>query len=243
MFDAEVTPSDRILFRELVKRRTQGMPVAYLVGKKEFFSIELLVDSRVLIPRPETEVLVSRALAILPKDQPARFLDVGTGSGAIAIAIAKNRPLASGIAIDIDPDALAVATANVERLGLGDRIELRQGTLLTTLTADERFHLVASNPPYIRQNEMATLPPDVRDYEPKQALLAGEDGLSVLTDLIEHAPEYLHPGGSLLLEFGIDHAPTLKRSVESHGKFASCDIINDDARIPRVLAARTFHPA
>ncbi|MBY0586997.1 peptide chain release factor N(5)-glutamine methyltransferase [bacterium] len=232
-------PTDRVRFRELVKQRSQGRPVAYLVGKREFFSMEFEVDPRVLIPRPETEVLASRALAYLPKDRPSRFLDIGTGSGAIAIVLASHRPSATGVAIDISPDALNVAQQNVARHHLSDRIELRTGGMLATLARDEHFDVIASNPPYVRESEYASLPKDVRDFEPRQALVAGADGLFVLADIVEHAPEYLLPGGSLLLEFGIDHAQPMKDRVLADPRYLSCEIVADDTRTPRVLVAKT----
>jgi release factor glutamine methyltransferase len=122
---------------------------------------------------------------------------------------------------------------------LNGRIELRQGSLLTTLASEERFDLIVSNPPYVREKEWESLPPDVRNFEPKIALVAGPDGLTVLRDLIDHAPAYLRPGGSLILEFGIDHAESLTRLVEQDGRYNRSEIIDDDARIPRLLIAHS----
>jgi release factor glutamine methyltransferase len=122
---------------------------------------------------------------------------------------------------------------------LTGRIELRQGSILTTLTSDERYDLIVSNPPYVRQTEWEALSPEVRDFEPKISLVAGPDGLLVLRDLIDHAPEYLRPGGWLIVEFGIDHADPLTRLVEEDGRYGRSEIIADDARIPRLLAVQT----
>lgn len=238
MFDAEVLPADRATFRDLVRQRSQGKPVAYLVGRREFYSLDFEVDPKVLIPRPETEVLVSRAIASLPKERSTRVLDVGTGSGAIAIALAHHRPLAKVIAIDIEPGPIEVAGRNLIRHHLVDRVELRLGTWTNTIATDEHFDLIVSNPPYVRDSEFSQLSPEVRDHEPRCALVAGPDGLDVLRELLVLAPRYLVPGGWLMVEFGIDQAHLLLDLVQSAGCWTHAQTIEDDARRPRVLVCQ-----
>ncbi|HEY7956580.1 MAG TPA: peptide chain release factor N(5)-glutamine methyltransferase, partial [Polyangia bacterium] len=182
-------------FRELIKRRLAGEPVAYLVGKKEFRSLELMVDARVLVPRPETETLVEVALELAP--DLAKLVDIGTGSGAIALALKAARPDATVLAVDRSPDAAEVARANAERLGLA--VEVRTGDLLAPVLADAPFDLIVSNPPYLLSSELPSLPIEVR-HEPALALDGGEDGLAILRRLAEGALALLQSGGALVVE-------------------------------------------
>jgi release factor glutamine methyltransferase len=186
---AELPPAVGRLYGELVRRRLRREPLAYIVGTKGFCRIELAVDSRVLVPRPETELLVEVAL----ERRPGRVLDVGTGSGAIALAVADELPEAEVVATDTSPGALAVARANAARLGLADRIRFEPGTV----PADGSFDLVLANLPYVAERDWAGLEPEVTQWEPREALLAGEDGLdayrALLAPLDEGPAECLRP--------------------------------------------------
>jgi release factor glutamine methyltransferase len=200
-FDRPLLGPELASFRELVKRRQGGEPVAYLTGHKEFWSLDLLVDPRVLIPRPDTETAVEEALERLKESAPAapRIADVGTGSGALALALKKTRPEATVYASDLSADALAVARANAERLGL--EITFLQGSLGEPLRALEKLDLITANLPYVRAGDIPSLAPEVRS-EPLLALDGGADGLDLVRALVTAAPALLAPGGALVLEIG-----------------------------------------
>jgi release factor glutamine methyltransferase len=191
-------------FANLVERRCAGEPVAYLIGTQGFWSLDLRVSPAVLIPRPETELLVEWALEGIPADAPARIADLGTGSGAIALAIAKERPLAQVTATDCSAGALAVARDNAARAGLA--ATFREGDWWGALAA-ARFDLIVSNPPYIARDD-AHLP--ALRYEPPLALSDGADGLQALRIIIGGARDHLHDGGRLLVEHGYDQGPAVR---------------------------------
>ena len=191
-------------YAELIARRAAAEPVAYLIGSREFYGIELQVDPRVLIPRPETELLVDAVLDHIgsrPNPQ-VRMVDVGTGSGAIALAVAANCDTVAVYAVDVSADALAVAQANVTRLDERRAVTLLQGDLLDPLPV--MVDIIAANLPYITSADYPTLMADVRDYEPRLALEAGTEGLDVIRRLLQQAPAHLNPGGVLFLEIGAD---------------------------------------
>jgi release factor glutamine methyltransferase len=231
----------RTAFRELVRRRAEGTPVAYLVGYREFYSLSFRVTPDVLIPRPETEFLVMALLDLartLPDGREVTICDVGTGSGIIAVCAAKHLPTARVLATDSSPAALEVARANVRRHDLEDRIELVASDLFAAVPAERRFDFVVSNPPYVTRAEMASLPVEVRQFEPHEALLAGERGTEVIESLIAQAAERLPPGGHLLVEIN----PVLDDAVQSllvaDGRFEPLPTVKDLARLPRVVQAR-----
>jgi release factor glutamine methyltransferase len=216
-YDEPLLPETAERYLQLILRRMRHEPVAYLVGRKEFYGLDLLVDRRVLIPRPETELLVDAVLDIVQEDAfvqenvqtdaaPAqrrwRMADVGAGSGAIALAVACNAANVSVYAIDLIPDALAVARSNVERLDERRQITLLQGDLLAPLP--ERVDLIVANLPYISSGVYMQLDAAVRDYEPRQALEAGDQGLDAIARLLQQAPNYLCSPGKILLEIGYD---------------------------------------
>jgi release factor glutamine methyltransferase len=188
-------------YRALIERRSQGEPTQYLTGSREFYGRKFLVDPRVLIPRPETELLAEAALRALPKDAPSRVLDLCTGSGCIAVTIACERPQASVWATDLSAAACEVARANAEALGAGGRVTLMQGDLFAPLPAGAKFDVVVSNPPYVKTGEIATLSREVQK-EPKAALDGGADGLEVIRRIAAGAKAWLKPGGLLALEIG-----------------------------------------
>jgi protein-(glutamine-N5) methyltransferase, release factor-specific len=235
--DRPLTTAEVDAYRRAVARRAHREPVAYITGKREFFSIELLVDRRCLIPRPETEILVETALEEIrqrfPEKPEIKVADIGTGSGAIAISVAKHEPRARVTAVDIDRDALDVAAANVQRTGVADRVTLKLGELLTPL-GGEFFDAILSNPPYISEEEWRHLAPDVRDYEPRQALVGGKDGLAVIRQLIQEAKRSLAPGGFLAIEIGASQGDRVVALAQASG-YAKTRLVQDLAGLDRVV--------
>jgi release factor glutamine methyltransferase len=236
-YDDEVDESPRAAFRDLVRRRSEGAPVAYLVGKKEFFSLTLAVSPSVLIPRPDSEFVVVEFLAAFKGVEAPRIVDVGTGSGCLALACIQNHKTATAVAIDISPDALAIARANAESLGLKERVEFREGNLLEPVASNGPFDAILSNPPYIRSEIVPTLEPGVAAYEPHLALDGGPDGLRVVAPLIEQAVSLLKPGGLLLLEIGSDQEADVRALLAAQPALSLAPTVRDHANHPRVLKA------
>lgn len=225
----------------LVARRALGEPVAYLTGAREFYGRTFRVTPDVLIPRPETELVVSEALACIGGREPGApgppvVIDVGTGSGCIAVTIALEHPEARIIATDISAAALGVAEENARRLGAADRIAFRHGALLAGV--DEPADLIVSNPPYIATADRASLAVDVVSYEPAAALFAGEDGLSVARQLIAAAPRSLRSGGWLVMEIGFGQADDIARLIDEQPHLSVIRIQADLQQIPRAVVAR-----
>jgi release factor glutamine methyltransferase len=252
-FDEVVAEDVRAKFRALVKRRAEGTPVAYLVGKREFFSLPFHVTPDVLIPRPETEFVVVEAVDALKQkrpgvgssglgdqksESPPLVCDVGTGSGAIAVAIARHAPEARVVAVDLSPAALDVARQNAAGLGAADRITFLQSDLLAGVPAEMRFDVVVSNPPYIGEHEAETLSSSVRDYEPRQALIAGPTGTEVIERLIPQAAERLVPGGWLIMEISPMIAERVVKLLAANGRFEPATITKDLAGLARVAKVR-----
>jgi release factor glutamine methyltransferase len=201
--EREVEALEVAAVRAAVARRSRREPLAYILGRREFWSVTLAVGPDVLVPRPSTEHLVEAVLARVAADESARLVDVGTGSGAIAVALALERPRVRVVATDVSEGALTVARRNVARHGLEGRVELRRGDLFEALgEADGPFDVIVSNPPYVPEGSVAELMPEVRDFEPVGALAAGPEGLSVLRRLIGEAGAWLWAGGWLVLEHG-----------------------------------------
>jgi release factor glutamine methyltransferase len=230
--DDALARMDADAFFALAKRRRDGEPVAYLVGRREFWGLSLRVNGAVLIPRPETEALVEALLERLPADRPLRVLDLGTGSGAIALALARERPLAHVLATDASRDALDVARDNAGRLGL-DRVTFARADWYDGLPPGT-FDAIASNPPYVADGDPHLQEGDVR-FEPRGALVAGSDGLSALRTIVAGAPARLVPGGVLAVEHGHDQSARVVRLFEAAG-FAAVTARRDLAGIPRVVA-------
>lgn len=220
--------------RELIERRRQGEPVAYLTGRREFWSLELAVTPDVLIPRPETELLVEQALARIPADASWQIADLGTGSGAIALAIASERPRCRVIATDASPAALAVARGNAGRLGIGN-VEFREGEWFAPL-AGLTFDLIVGNPPYIAAADPHLMEGDVR-FEPRAALVSGPDGLDAIRRIAAQGPAHLTAGGWLLLEHGYDQAIAVQSILRENG-FAAITGVMDLGGNGRVTAGR-----
>jgi len=237
-FETVVPDAERSRFRELVKRRGEGEPVAYLVGSREFFSIPFVVTKDVLIPRPETEALVVRVLDLAKELSAPRIVDVGTGSGAIAVAVAKHLPKASLAAADLSPAAVAVARANAERHGVADRISFVTSDLLAAAELAGPWDVIVSNPPYVRDDEYAALPRDVRDHEPKSALVAGPTGVELVTRLAAEAADRLAPGGWLLVEIGPVTVAAAEAALAAVPGLEPGPTLKDLAGLARVVQAR-----
>ncbi len=231
-FDQPLEGDELSAFRELIKRRLAGEPVAYLIGKREFRSLVLGVDARVLVPRPETETLVEVALGLI--GETPRVVDVGTGSGAIALAVKAARPGATVFAVDRSEDAAAVARANAIKLGLA--VEVRTGDLLAPVAGDGPFDAVLSNPPYIASAELPGLPIEVR-REPQLALDGGADGLVVIRRLVADAVALLATGGVLVMEVAAGQAPAVIELMTRAG-YADAQATKDLTGIDRVVSAR-----
>ena len=228
-----LSDAEKNQFSDYVERRKNGEPVAYIVGEREFFGLTFKVTPAVLIPRPETELLVEQALERLPEHRPARILDLGTGSGAVAIAIAKHRPLARVTAVDVDVDALEIAKHNVRHI-LGERARAIKFLHSDWFSAvgDEPFDLIVSNPPYVAEGDAHLAQGDLR-FEPHKALAAGPRGLSALTYIARNAVPRLGPGGWLLLEHGYDQREACLALMNSTG-FVNIATVRDLAGNDRV---------
>lgn len=233
-FDKPLGPDELARYRALVKRRGEGEPTAYLVGRKEFYGQAFHVDARALIPRPETELLVEAALALLPEDGQA--LDLCTGTGCVAISLALARPRGRVVAADVSADALALARENAERLGAA--VTFAEGDLFAALPAPERFDVVAANAPYVPTGELPGLARELA-REPRLALDGGPDGLALLRRLVRDAPRYLRPGGALVLEMHESHAAPLPGLCRAAG-LASAEVRRDLAGLPRLVVARAM---
>ncbi|MCW5892170.1 MAG: peptide chain release factor N(5)-glutamine methyltransferase [bacterium] len=214
-------------------RAPRREPVAYVLGTREFWSCDLVVDRRVLIPRPETELLVETALRLAPDAR--RILDCATGSGAVAIAVARERREALVVASDVSPDALAVARANVARHA--PDVALVRADLLSAW-CDGAFDLVVTNPPYVAEPDLAGLMPEVRDFEPRLALAAGPDGLDVLRVLLETAARVLRPGGWLVSEIGMGQGDALRARTARRAAWEPPVVLRDGAGIERIAGIR-----
>jgi release factor glutamine methyltransferase len=237
-FDQPLSDQERATMRELVKRRAAAEPVAYLVGHKEFFSLDFDTPPGVLIPRPDTETLVMAALDVL-KTSPslARGLDLCTGTGCVAIAIAKNHPGIEFTAVEISPQAFEVARANVARHQLESRIDLLSGDLFEPIPEGERFDLIVSNPPYVASGEIGELARDIREHEPHLALDGGPDGLDVIRRIVRESPRRLNPGGWLMLELSPEQAPAAIQLLQENG-FTSVTAKNDLSGQARVVVGK-----
>lgn len=234
--DRPLTKEELATYRALIQRRLGFEPTQYLVGFKEFYGRRFSVDARVLIPRSETELLVEGVLQAIPKDAPARVLDLCTGSGCIAISIAAERPLASVWATDVSPDALTVAKQNAEALGVDGRVTFFQGNLFEPVPKDATFDVIVSNPPYVRLDELPGLQKEVQK-EPKLALDGGADGLVVIKPLVVAAMPRLKPGGTLALEISDDQGAAVKALLDAAGA-VDTRIVKDLARLDRMVFGR-----
>jgi release factor glutamine methyltransferase len=240
----ELEEGEKGILERLIQRRISGEPLQYILGHQEFWSINFKVDPRVLIPRPETELLVEQSLSTLAEktfEQNPSVLEIGTGSGAIAIALAKEVKHIFLVATDISRDALVLAKENAQSAGVQNRIQFVNGDLLGPFHCSkgkEAFDLILFNPPYIIRSGIESLAKEVRDYEPVIALDGGEDGLEFYRRLISQVPSSLREGGWLLLEVGQGQAETVTKQIQESGTFLEPQILTDLAGIERVVKAQ-----
>lgn len=235
----EPAPEDaRQKYREQIRKRIEGCPVAYLVGRKEFFSLEFEVSPAVLIPRPESEFIVVECLRFAQAIPEPRILDLGTGSGNLAISIAQQHKKAHVTAVDISTDALAIAGRNASKHGVAERITFLQGDLFAPIPQGEQFDFIVSNPPYIPTPEIAKLQPGVRDFEPHLALDGGPDGYTAFERIISKAGEFLKPGGHLIVEIGAPQEKEARARLSRIPNFELVETIQDYSGHPRVLRAK-----
>lgn len=239
-YDRPLERAELDRFRPLLRRRAEREPLQYILGRAAFRGLDLTVDRRVLIPRPETEVLVDEVLAWTASQgrEGLTAVDVGTGSGAIALSLAVEGPFSRVVATDASEGALEVARANARALELEGRLDLRSGALFEPLGADERFDVVVSNPPYVAEAEVPGLEPEVGVWEPREALLGGPDGLTVLRGLVDGAVGHLEPGGLLALEVGAGQAALVLAEVEAQGAYDDVRVRRDLAGLERIVLAR-----
>lgn len=242
--DRPLTAAQIEKLRQAAIRRGRREPLAYIIGEWEFWSLPFAVTPEVLIPRPETELLVEEALRLAGElgsgeGEPLSILDLGTGSGILAVVLARELPSARVIAVDCAPAALAVAWRNVYRHGVQTRLSLVAADWLSGLAADKTlFDLVVANPPYVEDTALPGLEPEVRDYEPRQALDGGAAGMAQIRRLAEELPPFLRPGGGLLMEIGWDQQAPVKQLFTSAAAWREVRILPDLAGLPRLLSCR-----
>ena len=241
-YDRPLNPRELAAFKGVIKRRLRGEPVAYIVGERGFWSLDLHVTSDVLIPRPETEMLVETALGVLPESrvgEPKRVLDLGTGSGAIVLALAMERPGHWFYAVDRSWMALKVAGKNARKYGLKEAVQFVCADWFHGLAEKQSgFDLIVSNPPYVRRAEIDELAVDVSKYEPREALDGGPDGLDLIRILVRRAPTFVRPAGWLVFEIGYDQAEGVQRLMSATGGYEEIAVIKDYSGHDRVIRAR-----
>lgn len=237
-FAEEAGADVRQKYKDLIRKRIEGCPVAYLVGKKEFYGLEFQVCPAVLIPRPDSEHVVIECLRLAKGMDSPRLLDVGVGSGNLALTLAKKLPTAQVTAVDRSEDALRQAKTNAERFDLNGRVRFLPGDLFAPLGPEERFDFIVSNPPYIPREDMGKLPVGVRQYEPSLALDGGPGGFEVFDKLVEQARTFLVPGGYLIVEIGSPQETRAREKIQSYPDWDLGPTIRDFSNHPRVLRAR-----
>jgi len=231
--DEAVTDEEIESFRFLIKRRAGGEPMQYITGHQEFFKLDFEVTPAILIPRPETELIVEAGLELLRNDPKPNLADIGTGSGCLAISMLHEMSAARAVATDVSPPALEVARRNAERHGVLDRLELLESDLFSALDAIGSFGLIVSNPPYVSDDELKSLQREV-NYEPREALAGGPDGLSVIRRLLSEARPFLRSGGYLVFEIGFEQREAVEQLID--GRFWKLiEIRRDLQQIPRTF--------
>ena len=238
-YDRPVGPEEREAFKQQLRRRACREPLQYILGRAAFRELELVADPRALIPRPETEVLVEEVLA-WAKDRKSGLgtvMDIGTGTGAVSVSLAVEGVCEQIVATDISEGALEVARLNAQRHGVEALLDFRRGSLFEIVEAGEAFDVIVSNPPYLATGERAGLQPEIRDWEPSEALFAGDDGLDVIQPLIAEAPEHLTDGGLLALEVGLGQAERVTRQIDDSGRVEPARVRRDLGGLPRIIMA------
>jgi release factor glutamine methyltransferase len=236
--ERELSAADVTRYRDFIERRAAGEPLQYIIGHQEFFNLDFTVTPDVLIPRPDTELLVETALDLIDKNEVQSICDVGTGSGCIAVSILYERPRARVVALDISPSALRVARHNATRHGVRERLDLVASDCFAALEQTHaRFHLIASNPPYVVEKTIETLQREVREHEPRGALTPGGDGLAMIRRLLAEAHDFLLPRGHLLIEIGFDQHEAVSEIIDKH-VWTLLEIHKDIQGVPRTVVLR-----
>ena len=235
--ERDAAPDERMATLEaMARRRLAGEPVARILGHKEFYGLDFLLNHATLVPRPETELLVELALEALKPLEAPTFLDLGTGSGCVAIAVLVHAPQARAVAVDLAPAAIEAARANAQRLGVADRIEFCAGSWCSPLEDGELFDVVVSNPPYVESEIIEELAPEVREHDPRLALDGGEDGLAAYRSIAAGVSRHLKARGSILVEIGSEQGIQVGALLSSAG-FVDIDVRKDLAGLDRVVSA------
>lgn len=231
----ELAPEETMLFEEIVKRRANREPFQYISGKQEFFGLEFQVSPVVLIPRPETEILVERAIQILSDRESSDLLEIGIGSGCIAVSILYNSETTRGTGVDVSDDVLGVAKRNAETHNVADRLNLSISDVYDDIQT-QAFDLIVSNPPYVPAADLEMLQPEVRDFEPRTSLTDGIDGLSIIRRVIDGGPKFLKPNGEILIEIGFGQSDHVAEMFDPRF-WRSPAFLNDLQGIPRIAHA------
>ncbi|HMS42152.1 MAG TPA: peptide chain release factor N(5)-glutamine methyltransferase [Pyrinomonadaceae bacterium] len=232
----ELSDEEILRFQAILERRKHRDPFQYIVGTQEFYGLDFIVTNDVLIPRPETELIVENALEMLKTAENSRFLEIGVGSGCISVSILHEAKTATAIAVDVSEKALQIALKNADKHQVSDRLELKISNIFSEIKT-EKFDLIVSNPPYIDERDFAKLQPEVRDFEPEFALTDGENGLSIIEKIIKDAPQFLKSKGFLLIEIGFNQSDEV-RKICSPEVWQSIEFLSDLQGIPRTLKAR-----
>jgi len=233
--DHDLTESEQDAFSALVGRRASREPLQYIRGHQEFYGLDFIVTPDVLIPRPETEILVENAIKDLRSKSDASFCEVGVGSGCISVSILHELPSATAVGIDVSEKALEITRKNAEKHRVSNRLTLLRSDVFEALT-EQRFDMIVSNPPYVPRSDFETLQPEVRDFEPHVALTDGSDGLSIIEMIISGAPQRLRPGGSLLMEIGFAQSEAV-RGLFDMQVWEHIEFLDDLQSIPRIVCA------
>jgi len=243
-FERPLTSAEVSQYRELVRRRVAREPLQYITGRQEFWSLEFIVNNHVLIPRPETELLVEQAVEhckerIKSGEQRVAVLDLCTGCGAVAISIAKEMPQATLWASDISSEAISIAKANAQRHGVSGKIEFLEGDLFgPARDKGLHFHIIVANPPYVAEEEYEKLPPEVRDYEPRVSLDGGPGGMVIIERILREAPDFLKPKGVVIIEMSPAQVAEAKDLISSLPRYRICRVLKDYSGLDRVVVAQ-----
>jgi release factor glutamine methyltransferase len=234
--DYELSNDEETKFQAVLKRRAAREPLQYITGRQEFYGLDFIVTPDVLIPRPETEMIVENAVGILKTRENSRFCEIGVGSGCISVSILHNTKAASAMGLDVSEKALKIAELNAENHRVADRLRLKVSDVFGALSV-EKFALIVSNPPYIPREDIPNLQAEVRDFEPVNALTDGGDGLSIIEKIVCAAPQFLTPGGFLLLEIGFRQAEAVNALFDAE-IWRSVEILPDLQGIPRMVKSQ-----
>ncbi len=234
-----VTEKVLVNFNDIIDKRMTRYPLQYILGAAYFYGRKFVVNKDVMVPCPETELLLESVLrtARLSKSEPVRMLDIGTGSGVVSVSTKLESPEIEVTASDISTGALAVAKKNAERFGVLDKIDWIQSDLFENIDSSRKFDIIASNPPYINDDDYDTLPPEVK-ADPTLSLLGGGKGMEIIERLLKEAPEYMNPSGTLMFEIGYDQAELIFSTVEKDDRYISCSLFKDLADIDRVIICK-----